>query len=76
MSAMAINELLLQCLIILIALLNETCDANLIQNLIAAEVLILVFCTVNGDLLLAPIQMAGLYICGLQLNLLPIHLVS
>lgn len=71
MSAMAINEPLLHCLIILIALLNETCDTNLVQNLSAAETLTLALCTVNGDLLLALLQMAVLYICGFQLNLLP-----
>lgn len=64
MSAMGINEPLLHCLIILIALLNETCDANLVQNLSAAEALTLVLCTANGDLFLAPLQMAALYICG------------
>lgn len=76
MSAMAINEPLPHSLIILIALLNETCDTNLVQSLSAAEALTLVLCTVNGDLLLAPLQMAALHICGLQLNVLPIHLAS
>lgn len=60
MSAMAINEPFLHSLIILIALLNETCDTNLVQNLSGAQALTLALCTVSGDLLLAPFQMAAL----------------
>ena len=60
MSAMAINEPFLHSLIILIALLNETCDTNVVQNLSGAQALTLVLCRVNGDLLLAPFQMSAL----------------
>lgn len=57
---MAINEPFLHSLIILIALLNETCDTILVQNLSGAQALVLVLCRVSGDLLLAPFQMAAL----------------
>lgn len=60
MSAMAINEPFLHSLIILIALLNETCSTDFLQNLSGAQALTLVCCRVSGDFLLAPFQMAAL----------------
>jgi len=45
-SAVAINEPFLHSLIILIALLNETCDTNLVQNLNGAQALTSVLCKV------------------------------